>query len=188
MLICPKMVHFRNIPAYAGKAGLARRGLSSREKHPRIRGESPLTPVILYLFTETSPHTRGKRNHRVPKGPPQRNIPAYAGKAYQTRQWQKGSEKHPRIRGESRLNILKVCRLIETSPHTRGKRISGRTTEERRRNIPAYAGKAHRRSAIASAVQKHPRIRGESRKPPRIGVARVETSPHTRGKLGHTLL
>ena len=92
-----------NIPAYAGKAPEIMEGALIFRKHPRIRGESPLTPVILYLFTETSPHTRGKRNHRVPKGPPQRNIPAYAGKAYQTRQWQKGSEKHPRIRGESHV-------------------------------------------------------------------------------------
>ena len=32
-------------------------------------------------------------------------------------------------------------------------------------------------------MQKHPRLRGEDRKPPRIGTARKETPPLTRGRL-----
>ncbi len=131
-----------NIPAYAGKAPEIMEGALIFRKHPRIRGESPLTPVILYLFTETSPHTRGKRNHRVPKGPPQRNIPAYAGKAYQTRQWQKGSEKHPRIRGESLITHTLPLKVSETSPHTRGKPGGSGAAGNAPGNIPAYAGKA----------------------------------------------
>ena len=132
------------------------------EKHPRIRGESRMNEPKDVLFTETSPHTRGKLVRELRLKSPPRNIPAYAGKAPEIDGRLIGAQKHPRIRGESRLNILKVCRLIETSPHTRGKLNHTHATAKGIGNIPAYAGKAWRFWCCWQCTWKHPRIRGES--------------------------
>ena len=72
----------RNIPAYAGKAELIENRAEFVKKHPRIRGESLMFPLLAMVLLETSPHTRGKPPIASAQGNPIRNIPAYAGKAF----------------------------------------------------------------------------------------------------------
>ena len=141
-----------------------------------------MTKKITGPLKETSPHTRGKLS-RSPLGRSLfRNIPAYAGKAFQNTQLQEQWQKHPRIRGESPSFSDQRVDKQETSPHTRGKpkfrwlrlRVSG--------NIPAYAGKACKCFVEIWLSKKHPRIRGESRERVQELKAAKETSPHTRGK------
>ena len=131
---------------------------------------------------ETSPHTRGKPNEYKNRRETAGNIPAYAGKAFQSIQLQEQQQKHPRIRGESVASVTLVGKCVETSPHTRGKLASMATSLDVLRNIPAYAGKAVSFYRQVGSYQKHPRIRGESVDLPFERVDDSETSPHTRGK------
>ena len=112
---------------------------------------------------ETSPHTRGKPVSDLVERGFKGNIPAYAGKAIGEPKPEPCLRKHPRIRGESLRNPNRMRARPETSPHTRGKPVRTAGSFSRRRNIPAYAGKAW---AIREPM-------------PMAG----ETSPHTRGKL-----
>ncbi len=132
---------------------------------------------------ETSPHTRGKRLFAWLVRDGLRNIPAYAGKTVQFSFDASSSEKHPRIRGENRDNACRDAGYRETSPHTRGKHSFFFRQALVERNIPAYAGKTHDEHARFSSDQKHPRIRGENNHRSRRIRSRLETSPHTRGKL-----
>ena len=153
------------------------------EKHPRIRGESRMNEPKDVLFTETSPHTRGKLVRELRLKSPPRNIPAYAGKAPEIDGRLIGAQKHPRIRGESLQHSYCLSVDKETSPHTRGKPSPGLILSMVARNIPAYAGKAEDLARRLAADGKHPRIRGESSVESVGFFCSPETSPHTRGKL-----
>ena len=96
-----------NIPAYAGKAEIRFMKWSEVKKHPRIRGESPLSFDRLTDMPETSPHTRGKPRLIHSRWIAGRNIPAYAGKAILEDSHLETTQKHPRIRRESSLFIDK---------------------------------------------------------------------------------
>ena len=116
-----KIIHFRNIPAHAGKppksrphnrrvgnipahAGKTTRKsawVSLHSEHPRARGENVRKRKKKPATIGTSPRTRGKPVPRDEKLIDIRNIPAHAGKT-------KGS-------GVDFLNIT------GTSPRTRGK-------------------------------------------------------------------
>ena len=156
----------RNIPAYAGKARLAKSREWAARKHPRIRGESTDPFLPKRPIQETSPHTRGKLFFSTLGVDLFRNIPAYAGKA--NRMWSRQGrfEKHPRIRGESVSQNLLLSTGMETSPHTRGKLIVALLLSVFGRNIPAYAGKASSALCQRFRLKKHPRIRGESSENP----------------------
>ena len=71
------------------------------QKHPRIRGESQERLHGPRSDGETSPHTRGKLEHKFLYSKQLGNIPAYAGKAASGSGKLDGGQKHPRIRGES---------------------------------------------------------------------------------------
>ena len=94
-----------NIPAYAGRTLLELKNQGHLRKHPRIRGENKILPVIFMVPRETSPHTRGEHGitMRAPNGC--RNIPAYAGRTRLVVARDQRQRKHPRIRGEN-SNIL----------------------------------------------------------------------------------
>ena len=132
----------RNIPAYAGKAAAFHVVRPMCGKHPRIRGESQTEARGDGIYVETSPHTRGKPDHKFATT----DV----------------SRKHPRIRGESISLAALTIMQLETSPHTRGKPPKSDRLRKQHGNIPAYAGKAPKRPNQSSAKQKHPRIRGES--------------------------
>ena len=93
-----------NIPAYAGKAPHAHRGVTRTRKHPRIRGESERAGTQRTARMETSPHTRGKPLVFWLAFVGTGNIPAYAGKAPFGFSSIGAVKKHPRIRGESSKN------------------------------------------------------------------------------------
>ena len=155
------------------------------QKHPRIRGENYTFWIIAPSQPETSPHTRGKlcdaRYTRLDKG----NIPAYAGKTFDSGSSGEQDRKHPRIRGENVFRGLPFFRYGETSPHTRGKPTITTQIRKRPRNIPAYAGKTLLLPSHILDRRKHPRIRGENPGIEACCFSLVETSPHTRGKLNH---
>ena len=75
----------------------------------------------------------------------------------------------------------------ETSPLTRGKQKYRKRQAKQARNIPAHAGKTHKRSVQTSVSRKHPRSRGENLCSLFGHCLFKETSPLTRGKLSAIL-
>ena len=69
------------------------------------------------------------------------NIPAYAGRTVFTDPSMTQQQKHPRIRGENSVPASDSKKAAETSPHTRGEHMTDIYTNDRLRNIPAYAGR-----------------------------------------------
>ena len=131
----------RNTPAYAGKTPWEQRGSLRGWKHPRLRGEDPLNGAGNFPVMETPPLTRGRlENRRTPK----RNIgntPAYAGKTRGGNLGEKVLRKHPRLRGEDTLSIVRTVAMMETPPLTRGRLSSYISIGKSDGNTPAYAGK-----------------------------------------------
>ena len=111
-----------------------------------------------------------------------RLIPAHAGKTSSSWKWPKSWTAHPRSRGENSESDRNSSGLSGSSPLTRGKRYSAPPVGDRRRLIPAHAGKTRRSSRSWWALTAHPRSRGEndpgSTQPERL----MGSSPLTRGK------
>ena len=68
------------IPAHAGKTGGGGVSAAQRPAHPRSRGENASRDAHNSEPTGSSPLTRGKRACRRRRFPPERLIPAHAGK------------------------------------------------------------------------------------------------------------
>ena len=130
--------------------------------HPRSRGEN---------LRAALPHVARKRL-----------IPAHAGKTLISFFEVRGAWAHPRSRGENEVPATTGLTLGGSSPLTRGKRWKGPEDLDKRRLIPAHAGKTrseHRRSDYPGA---HPRSRGENILVPSSSVNGKGSSPLTRGK------
>ena len=110
----------RIIPAYAGSTHTSVSWSSSRQDHPRIRGEHWSRGGVRMPCLGSSPHTRGAPDREHSKLWIRGIIPAYAGST-------------------ARCPSL-GCRRPGSSPHTRGARPYRRRRGRRRRIIPAYAG------------------------------------------------
>ena len=124
------------------------------------------------------------------------------------------TEKHPRLRGEDKVEEQKASPPTETPPLTRGRRSSRTAKGGFRRNTPAYAGKTSGAKSTrkefaetppltrgrlrhsgggAPFSQKHPRLRGEDLSGRERKRKVLETPPLTRGRppfraLGYVLL
>ena len=174
----------RIIPAYAGSTPTPS-GTSRRETdHPRIRGEHSHRPLMMFLPTGSSPHTRGALAEVDPGQVGARIIPAYAGSTSRRCPERLSRADHPRIRGEHDFELVLHVEFAGSSPHTRGALRQGFRGLERAGIIPAYAGSTTASASALRALSDHPRIRGEHdprrRGPPAAGGS----SPHTRGARG----
>ena len=89
---------------------------------------------------------------------------------------------HPRSRGENSSPLVPVSSHPGSSPLTRGKLHSRSVTVPVNRLIPAHAGKTRCSPTSRGTYTAHPRSRGENLACPTCGVARLGSSPLTRGK------
>ena len=136
-----KCAYLRNIPAYAGKTVLSIPNRVYSWEHPRVCGENSCRRIRYSYHQGTSPRMRGKRKKIQTELTLGRNIPAYAGKTWSSRDSFDSDKEHPRVCGENFIISLIHCENFGTSPRMRGKRQNGRAIRSRFRNIPAYAGK-----------------------------------------------
>ena len=90
---------------------------------------------------------------------------------------------HPRSRGENCGPRACWVRVRGSSPLTRGKLVGRVSLFERRRLIPAHAGKTRRRSVRCGRFRAHPRSRGENERHVVAQLVHNGSSPLTRGKL-----
>ena len=133
-----------------------------REEHPRVCGENG----SLFPWLPT----------------PLENIPAYAGKTRPPiSPWLAWSE-HPRVCGENTKRVWSATGTSGTSSRMRGKRGRSGQWHLSWRNIPAYAGKTHRRAAGTPLPREHPRVCGENRPTSATTTIHGGTSPRMRRK------
>ena len=131
----------RLIPAHAGKTTRMPSTASSREAHPRSRGENNGTSGTGVDFPGSSPLTRGKPAKTWQDTVKARLIPAHAGKTPEVNVSHFTYPAHPRSRGENELNELIGDSDQGSSPLTRGKRAISSSYSAGRGLIPAHAGK-----------------------------------------------
>ena len=89
---------------------------------------------------------------------------------------------HPHSRGENELVLLEVLLHRGSSPLTRGKRACPCVRKRLPRLIPAHAGKTSSSLTVRSSPAAHPRSRGENAHDSHMNIARLGSSPLTRGK------
>ena len=109
-------------------------------------------------------------------------IPAHAGKTISMPVTGDRPRAHPRLRGEN----LKIGGLFlvawGSSPLTRGKQASPRSSRKKIGLIPAHAGKTRRGALSALCLPDHPRSRGENVTTVIASPGSPGSSPLTRGK------
>ena len=129
------------IPAHAGKTVEVHVGDREGGAHPRSRGENCQRWCRSCRWSGSSPLTRGKPHHQGRVGPTPGLIPAHAGKTPRAMVWSAAAWAHPRSRGENSAVTDTNWGPNGSSPLTRGKRHFTERLCERRRLIPAHAGK-----------------------------------------------
>ena len=151
--------------------------------HPRSRGENSGARSGLIKASGSSPLTRGKRPRRRRRFPPERLIPAHAGKTQSHVFPRAQSAAHPRSRGENYLSSPARHLKQGSSPLTRGKLRLIREDDNIAGLIPAHAGKTP--CGLSSRISRpaHPRSRGENFSVPFRLSEEAGSSPLTRGKL-----
>ena len=171
------------IPAHAGKTTAAPALTFPIRAHPRSRGENLHKAANASCVKGSSPLTRGKRRHRPPRPRRRRLIPAHAGKTPTRLASRRRGRAHPRSRGENLTRLALTIEGAGSSPLTRGKRTPSRRDRDRRRLIPAHAGKTTAASTGAPTSRAHPRSRGENGTRSDLAYVTEGSSPLTRGKL-----
>ena len=154
--------HLGLIPAHAGKTISSWSFLLDEAAHPRSRGENAIMTVISGALTGSSPLTRGKLGERVGGVLCGRLIPAHAGKTPPMRRPTSPLGAHPRSRGENQAPRRPPRRWAGSSPLTRGKPVGTAQIADASGLIPAHAGKTMPVKFSRTAVQAHPRSRGEN--------------------------
>jgi len=115
-------VNARFIPAHAGKTGSATTACPPSRVHSSSRGENSTAATSLSRLLGSSPLTRGKRLHPVPRPPLPGLIPAHAGKTTAFPGASAARQAHPRSRGENEMFGVTFEAYPGSSPLTRGKR------------------------------------------------------------------
>ena len=152
---------FRIIPACAGStawSGWSRRG---RGDHPRMRGEHPRTARAGRGAEGSSPHARGARAAYMYHTGDGGIIPACAGSTLDGLAPERGSEDHPRMRGEHQTPWWSTTGETGSSPHARGAHRDALLELADARIIPACAGSTERARHRHVSQRDHPRMRGE---------------------------
>ena len=140
----------RLIPAHAGKTCPGSGCERDRQAHPRSRGENTLIMIYSFIYSGSSPLTRGKRARDAANLDYAGLIPAHAGKTCCGSCPGSGRPAHPRSRGENSIETTQDGDASGSSPLTRGKPAAWADCENPPRLIPAHAGKTCR--AIARIV------------------------------------
>ena len=109
-------------------------------------------------------------------------IPAWAGKTRRRSRVGGRRRAHPRVGGENRGSLLAGSFHSGSSPRGRGKRVSPKSSRQRRRLIPAWAGKTCGPYQLCWSSRAHPRVGGENDWNPRGVAVSHGSSPRGRGK------
>ena len=129
----------------------------------------------------SSPHARGTQVSTVHPPISSRFIPACAGNASFDCASAYQQPVHPRMRGERGQVAQGGVGDAGSSPHARGTHGHAARGDGRDRFIPACAGNAQPRTARATVLAVHPRMRGERETHDIAEGWTTGSSPHARG-------
>ena len=129
------------IPAHAGKTKPSAYQTARCTAHPRSRGENVFQVMRIWPRSGSSPLTRGKLAVGVFRWFLAGLIPAHAGKTAHGLSPRLVDWAHPRSRGENTVCSFTPGMSGGSSPLTRGKRFSARSSSDASGLIPAHAGK-----------------------------------------------
>ena len=135
----------------------------------------------------SSPRLRGTQSEQGAARLLKRFIPAPAGNAFLSQRMSSNLAVHPRACGERKCCTSPHCRCSGSSPRLRGTRELAAPRDDTHRFIPAPAGNAHERCALASPAAVHPRACGER---VNLGVSLLlggGSSPRLRGTPVHDM-
>ncbi len=132
----------------------------------------------------SSPHTGERSELRGESAQRRGFIPTYGGTIW----WPVGRVDcrwvHPHIRGNDAALIAPSFARLGSSPHT-GERYGAAGVRNLSMGfIPTYGGTIGRRPGGARPMRVHPHIRGNDRRPRRLGVVLTGSSPHTGERSG----
>ena len=170
-----------SIPAWAGKPSNSTPDRNSEWVHPRVGGETSNALDPSGVVCGPSPRGRGNpvQSGDVLNGAG--SIPAWAGKPATRSSRKSRLRVHPRVGGETFVQILDFEGDDGPSPRGRGNRAPGRGGATPRRSIPAWAGKPPSAARRQIVQRVHPRVGGETQ--PRIRFQRrLQQGPSPRGR------
>ena len=163
-------------------------GPNTQKDHPRTRGEKLSISNGIRFNSGSPPHTRGKvlRYHVISGG--DGITPAHAGKSERSRQSGVPPGDHPRTRGEKSYMAALGPANPGSPPHTRGKVNLSSGTSTSIGITPAHAGKRLADPITWKLEGDHPRTRGEKNSAFCNSGTALGSPPHTRGKVGQSLI
>ena len=110
------------IPAYAGNTKRKRVRRTINRDHPRVCGEHPRAPIIMFTSAGSSPRMRGTQGGVVVGGGAHGIIPAYAGNTPCIPVFCGMNGDHPRVCGEHMSTKRSAAFFAGSSPRMRGTR------------------------------------------------------------------
>ena len=110
----------------------------------------------------SSPRVRGKQSRQGTQPGRCGLIPACAGKTLWPLTRVVWARAHPRVCGENDTITARKMHQDGSSPRVRGKQHPNPTRQQRRRLIPACAGKTLQRRSSQGRTWAHPRVCGEN--------------------------
>ena len=172
-----------SIPAHAGKPLGQESSNHQPRVYPRACGETCVLILINAYAKGLSPRMRGNQGHRLRGDRRIGSIPAHAGKPAQDVRSVFGSRVYPRACGETLPGMIQVNIIKGLSPRMRGNRMYFHTYPERRRSIPAHAGKPFLETYIFGCARVYPRACGETLGGIQPSIEMKGLSPRMRGNL-----
>ncbi len=131
----------RNTPTCVGKTASRVNRNVPRWKHPHVRGEDTLSPLVSYWLAETPPRAWGRLTLQGSRTNEERNTPTCVGKTFRLARKNTWSWKHPHVRGEDTDRRGWSRPPSETPPRAWGRRMPEQTSRDAVRNTPTCVGK-----------------------------------------------
>ena len=128
-------------PACAGKSFRPVHFTLAGWDHPRMCGEKLCRIRCRKESAGSPPHVRGKAVHFVRHADGRGITPACAGKRGKERRRKRMDRDHPRMCGEKLDTPCKLCRVLGSPPHVRGKELYTPFWVQSHGITPACAGK-----------------------------------------------
>ena len=172
-----------SIPACAGNPERAPPRCFRSRVHPRVCGESGTSVPSLMMSTGPSPRVRGIRRLDLEADLIGGSIPACAGNPRGRSGATASRGVHPRVCGESTVAESIQGSQRGPSPRVRGIRDVALDGGVATGSIPACAGNPRSVIVIRTAPRVHPRVCGESGRPPGSRCRGSGPSPRVRGIL-----
>ncbi len=174
----------RLIPARAGSTTVSFSPSTTRQAHPRSRGEHVGHVQAVVELLGSSPLARGAPSALAISGLLSGLIPARAGSTPSGRPAWKVTAAHPRSRGEHAPTSPSRAATEGSSPLARGAPPQGHRPGRPVRLIPARAGSTRGQPGRGRGGRAHPRSRREHRALPHHQAGRGRLIPARAGSTG----